>query len=732
MAPKFNPFETKVDNETYLRDLIDIHASDIGLLTVGKAAELVTPGAEPIVTPERFGAELNVLTGMLEPGSADIAMRHLSSLAVFSPAAYRQAQRSWGRLRPAGMPALTNTSVLHELVDSSVDLHTNQHIHVFNLASATYQATRFIQRGGKLPSNYEEVLNVHGYRIAKKGLIMRVPKNGRDLSSLLERYHVEEPEEQMGRLAMNVAFEIDRFVIANGINALSDMSNAERKRFGIERFRTSIIDGLEEATAQAYAGTDHDTTGAELLQRLSKKFEDIERLKKGKVQAASMHMKDITDDWIRSRSILQQALRPSGLMLPLREEVASTETAPVVLPPLALTGVVELQPDTPAVVETNDTTAETIALLLNELEQHDQAYGEFMEPYQASTKALKAAGLHGLLHDLRVGYRPDMAAEDEYFEGVNRVTAHFLLEVLMGLRTQLSGWDNDAAREKLQTSLTDELQLQTNILETRAKLKELGINGYDALSLRLADSVEWFYNNGSTFRKLLSERCPDIAEDYRKILDLISEPDNFVEPGSDAIEPEAAIYLEDPQTNEAEAASGAEEAPQPFDEGMILELGNTHEVAEQLDWVILPPADQLTVERIKAELNGSLQDYDKTDWKRIEDLITLAQTFQGTLYRSKPRTLAAQPPYFVAEIELHGTTYAIAENATHGNATYIVGEHLSDGPWRDVLAEAKRDARIFGARKVVHPTEEHVAEGRQIDRILTVLQDMALVRSNQR
>jgi hypothetical protein len=48
------------------------------------------------------------------------------------------------------------------------------------------------------------------------------------------------------------------------------------------------------------------------------------------------------------------------------------------------------------------------------------------------------------------------------------------------------------------------------------------------------------------------------------------------------------------------------------------------------------------------------------------------------------------------------------------------------------LAEAKRDARIFGARKVVHPTEEHVAEGRQIDRILTVLQDMALVRSNQR
>jgi hypothetical protein len=325
-----------------------------------------------------------------------------------------------------------------------------------------------------------------------------------------------------------------------------------------------------------------------------------------------------------------------------------------------------------------------------------------------------------------------MAAEDEYFEGVNRATAHSLLEVLMGLRTQLSGWDNDAAREKLQTSLADEAQLQTNILETRAKLKELGINGYDALSPKLAQSVEWFINNSHVFRKLLSEKSPDVAKAYEKILDVISGSEEALEIDNNVGEPEGTTAAEVAAPDEAGPTFDQDETLLPLEDDTVLELGATHEVAEQLDWVILPPADQLTVERIKAELNGSLQDYDKTDWKRIEDLITLAQTFQGTLYRSKPRTLAAQPPYFVAEIELHGTTYAIAENATHGNATYIVGEHLSDGPWRDVLAEAKRDARIFGARKVVHPTEEHVAEGRQIDRILTVLQDMALVRSNQR
>ena len=166
--------------------------------------------------------------------------------------------------------------------------------------------------------------------------------------------------------------------------------------------------------------------------------------------------------------------------------------------------------------------------------------------------------------------------------------------------------------------------------------------------------------------------------------------------------------------------------PEPS-EALIIDLGRAslspfsgmlEQVAEQLTWEVLPSGDEA---EIKQNISSaySAEHVDKINWQRIQDLVQLRDTFDGNMYRSKTGSLGMRPPYFIVEMNLGGFTFAVAENALEGNATYLLREDLTAGTWQEVLELDKRTARSVGAERIIHRNESD-----HLTKILNALQDL--------
>lgn len=144
------------------------------------------------------------------------------------------------------------------------------------------------------------------------------------------------------------------------------------------------------------------------------------------------------------------------------------------------------------------------------------------------------------------------------------------------------------------------------------------------------------------------------------------------------------------------------------------------EIAENLDQVILPPgATREDLERAVEQLGLGEAEQRTIDWDRLHDLVILRDSYQGTLYRSKPGSLGNAPPYYVLEIDFGGRRIAVAETPVKGNATYMVDEKAVGDSWLEALSMAKREARTLGAQRIIHKNGSHL--GKIEDAIINAL-----------
>lgn len=157
-----------------------------------------------------------------------------------------------------------------------------------------------------------------------------------------------------------------------------------------------------------------------------------------------------------------------------------------------------------------------------------------------------------------------------------------------------------------------------------------------------------------------------------------------------------AEYQEDPKEQEDVHKSSEEE----------LELIDAEimEIAEQLEWVVFPAGT--TIRDTQRTLGENQVDLTRVNWERIQHLLYLADNFEGKIYRSSEAKLGTSVPYLVAEIDVCGRRFAVAECPEIGNATYVVDDMVAAGTWEELMRLSKADARSLGARRIIHPKEE--------------------------
>jgi hypothetical protein len=80
----------------------------------------------------------------------------------------------------------------------------------------------------------------------------------------------------------------------------------------------------------------------------------------------------------------------------------------------------------------------------------------------------------------------------------------------------------------------------------------------------------------------------------------------------------------------------------------------------------------------------------------------------------------------VAETDINGKTFVVAENPQYGNATYILRADLAyDGAsWREVLEQSREFARILGAERIVHSDKR-----KHLERIMSNIQSQLLIKA---
>jgi hypothetical protein len=147
-------------------------------------------------------------------------------------------------------------------------------------------------------------------------------------------------------------------------------------------------------------------------------------------------------------------------------------------------------------------------------------------------------------------------------------------------------------------------------------------------------------------------------------------------------------------------------------------------IATQLDRIILPPnATRKDLEEAISKLDLDQTEMDEVDWDRLHDLVKLRDMYDGRLYRSKKGALGGAPPYFVVEIDYNNDRFAVAESPVEGNATYMLSEKQVGGTWLEALSYSKAEARLLGARRLMHRS------GRHLDKIENALIDLMSIAS---
>ncbi len=156
-----------------------------------------------------------------------------------------------------------------------------------------------------------------------------------------------------------------------------------------------------------------------------------------------------------------------------------------------------------------------------------------------------------------------------------------------------------------------------------------------------------------------------------------------------------------------------------------------NQIAEQLDRIVLPPgARKEDLERELRRIGVQNTSIRQIEWQRLSDLADICEQFNGTLFRSKDRSLGNALPYFVVVVELDNNVLAVAESPVFGNATYIVSENQAAGTWLEILELSKADARSVGAHRVVHSKQGGPKNTRHIDRVYDKLLEIASSTGN--
>ncbi|MDB5166570.1 MAG: hypothetical protein JWM37_642 [Candidatus Saccharibacteria bacterium] len=418
----------------------------------------------------------------------------------------------------------------------------------------------------------------------------------------------------------------------------------------------------------------------------------------------------------------------------VREEIAIDDKPVLPTPPVERetqtepTPVVEREPEEPAV---NEALIEAQA----DYETALSGYQEFMQPFRPSNRTLKRLGLQGAQRDLLVGYR---IGNEQLTNGMLDTDVQRLLGNLAGMDAATTGLAPEDRRQKLSELLTTEEALLHEIESARQRLRNEGKNGFTPVRADLHDTNEWLTDNRDELTLLLLEKLePARAEYYARLVDELwphdpehamaesiaveLEENPTIEPLAEIDEPEAVPLPEPIEPTEPEMP----ELPDFAEAPLLPEPQLEKNIAHQLDWELFP-ADA-SLETVRTAVMNSLtpEQAADVDWSRIRNLYEIQQGFGGELYRGKPKTLGADMPYFVAIVDIDGEQFAVAENPTWGNATYVLRTSLAEygASWQEVFQESRLFARILGAEPVVHTRTSN-----QLNRIMDKVQDLLLVK----
>lgn len=138
--------------------------------------------------------------------------------------------------------------------------------------------------------------------------------------------------------------------------------------------------------------------------------------------------------------------------------------------------------------------------------------------------------------------------------------------------------------------------------------------------------------------------------------------------------------------------------------------------AQTVEWTIMP-SDHLTIDDLKEIMSGVQPSRDSGDdtpadanllADRLAMIIQLREEYEAELfYSSKKMFDESGNFYFALLFVIGGKKFAIAENPTYGNATYVMAEHLMPLlPEETLLTVVKelsrRDIRGLNGRQVIH------------------------------
>lgn len=353
--------------------------------------------------------------------------------------------------------------------------------------------------------------------------------------------------------------------------------------------------------------------------------------------------------------------------------------------------------------------------LTGHLAQLSLAHQAIGDKWSIRKSQLKAAGLHELSRSFVAGAK----GKDWEIAGIPKNKAWQTLGVLHKC-AELLPLGQSLAQEKLYSDEVLENAIANDYAHILDWLKNAGIKNvstsiYGELEPTLTLTIDYLRNNWPNIKPAIEQNWPaatrpNIGELERLIFSIPLDMEEHDE--KDATEPQDS-HIEEPNVNHP---------PINIDPALA-------EIAEQLDWVVLPPMPFSELRGFVASLYSEEQ-LSFVDWSRLENLTTIQEATGGKLHRSKHGALGTTTPYFVLTFELtnssdgNSMTFAVAENPLYANATYIVREDLADGSWQKVLNEYKRNARVLGAHQIIHaPGADHLAKVR------LALQDLATVKS---
>lgn len=366
----------------------------------------------------------------------------------------------------------------------------------------------------------------------------------------------------------------------------------------------------------------------------------------------------------------------------------------------------------------SEVKAERIAELRAKIEELSATLGAIHQDYEPSSSKLKASGLRELQYDLRNGFN-DIDAGIA-MDGVDRDFAQSITQMLHSLGEKYKQKDEAALRFGIAYDLGAEVQIISAIQSARDELYAMGENGVIVPNTDLCERFDWISENHEAIRAIIANTLPSKAAFYNTMLDRLLDMSD--REALDTTETKSNTTLDQAEPITDEESIDLEPGLDAF-----IPLHET-DVAEQLDWEVFPP--EVTLREIQRLTEGKFREADAAniEWSRIADLLQISQAYGGTMYRAKPRSLGTAEPYFVVEAEIHGKSFAIAENPQYGNATYVLRtDRAFDGvSWKEVFEQSREFARLLGAERIVHSDKRA-----HLERIMSNIQSQLLVKANQ-